>query len=321
MAGIDMTGWIMKEHNVPDSYLTVLEKTTKRSSRGEIIWKCQCECGKILELNGSEIRRGNVKSCGCKRYELQQKSNGNYLKPGTRFGRLIVLRLLPHNERGALKYECKCDCGKIVSVASYDLRRGATNSCGCLRRELLSKTWRKDLTGQHFGKILVLERLNDFGKAIYNCQCDCGKEFIVEGKYLTRSKEPYRSCGCNHKSIGENNIEKILKNNNFKYIRDKIYFKDLLNENGNIMRYDFILLENNQPYRLIEFDGEQHFHIINKGFMSGEEHFNRQQSSDNIKNQYAFSHNIPLVRIPYWERDNITLEMLFGDQYLVKEAA
>ena len=318
MAGINMTGWIMKEHNVPDSYLTVLEKTTKRSSRGEIIWKCQCECGKILELNGSEIRRGKTKSCGCKRYELQQKSNGNYLKPGTRFGRLIVLRLLPHEEKGVLKYECKCDCGNIVSIASRDLHRGATNSCGCLRRELLSKMWKKDLTGQRFGKILVLERLNDYGKAIYNCRCDCGQIFTVEGKYLTRSKEPYRSCGCNHKSIGEANIEKILKDNNFEYIRDKIYLKDLSNENGNIMRYDCILLKDDQPYRLIEFDGEQHFHIINRGFMSGEEHFNKQRNSDAIKNQYALSHNIPLVRIPYTERDKITIDLLMSDKYLVR---
>lgn len=34
---------------------------------------------------------------------------------------------------------------------------------------------------------------------------------------------------------------------------------------------------------------------------------------DKVKNEYALSHGIPLVRIPYWERDNITLEMLFGD--------
>ena len=74
---IDMTNWIMKEHGVKDSYLTVIEKTNKRSSKGEIIWKCQCECGKIVELNGSEVRRGKTKSCGCKRYELQQKRTTN----------------------------------------------------------------------------------------------------------------------------------------------------------------------------------------------------------------------------------------------------
>ena len=43
------------------------------------------------------------------------------------------------------------------------------------------------------------------------------------------------------------------------------------------------------------------------------------QKRDKEKNKYALSHNIPLIRIPYWERDNITLEMLLGDQYLIKE--
>ena len=36
------------------------------------------------------------------------------------------------------------------------------------------------------------------------------------------------------------------------------------------------------------------------------------------KFEWAAAHNIPLVRIPYCERDNITLDMLLGDQYLVR---
>ena len=42
------------------------------------------------------------------------------------------------------------------------------------------------------------------------------------------------------------------------------------------------------------------------------------QKRDKVKNDYALTHNIPLVRIPYWERDNITLDMIMGDQYLIK---
>ena len=41
------------------------------------------------------------------------------------------------------------------------------------------------------------------------------------------------------------------------------------------------------------------------------------EQRDLFRNQWAAAHNIPLVRIPYWERDNITLEMLLGDKYLV----
>ena len=44
------------------------------------------------------------------------------------------------------------------------------------------------------------------------------------------------------------------------------------------------------------------------------------QKRDKIKNEYALSHNIPLVRIPYWERDKITLEMILGSTYEVREA-
>ena len=43
------------------------------------------------------------------------------------------------------------------------------------------------------------------------------------------------------------------------------------------------------------------------------------QNRDKRKNQWAKEHNIPLVRIPYWERDKITLEMIMSDQYLIKE--
>ena len=47
--------------------------------------------------------------------------------------------------------------------------------------------------------------------------------------------------------------------------------------------------------------------------------FTTQEQRDEEKNQWAKRHNIPLVRIPYYERDNITLEMLLGDEYLYHE--
>jgi len=46
-----------------------------------------------------------------------------------------------------------------------------------------------------------------------------------------------------------------LIENNISFIHDKEYFKDLFGDN-NLLRYDFILLKDNIPYRLIEFDGE-----------------------------------------------------------------
>ena len=35
--------------------------------------------------------------------------------------------------------------------------------------------------------------------------------------------------------------------------------------------------------------------------------------------EYALKNNIPLIRIPYWERDNITLDIIMEDKYRVVE--
>ena len=68
---------------------------------------------------------------------------------------------------------------------------------------------------------------------------------------------------------------------------------------------------------MIEYDGETHFYFTNSGWNT-ELNFKKIKEHDKIKNEWAAAHNIPLVRIPYWERDNITLDMLLGDQYLVE---
>ncbi len=43
---------------------------------------------------------------------------------------------------------CKCTCGKVAEVEESSMRRGASKSCGCLRRELTSlRTRTHHLTG------------------------------------------------------------------------------------------------------------------------------------------------------------------------------
>ena len=71
---IDMTGWIMSEHGVPDSRLTVLYLAPKKS-KGENKWVCQCSCeqGTIFEVPGSRLRLGVTRSCGCLQKELARK--------------------------------------------------------------------------------------------------------------------------------------------------------------------------------------------------------------------------------------------------------
>ena len=57
---------------------------------------------------------------------------------GQRFGRLVVLGRVG-TIRGRSAWECVCDCGNTTTVASDLLIRGDTQSCGCLRRDLIRR--------------------------------------------------------------------------------------------------------------------------------------------------------------------------------------
>lgn len=54
----------------------------------------------------------------------------------------------------------------------------------------------------------------------------------------------------------------------------------------------------------IEYDGEQHFLKGCFGDTNGQVLLETQKR-DNIKTQYCLDNNIKLVRIPYWEFNNI----------------
>ncbi|RHO08431.1 AP2 domain-containing protein [Clostridium sp. AM22-11AC] len=57
-----------------------------------------------------------------------------------------------------------------------------------------------DLTGQRFGRLVVIERAGSRGgKATWLCQCDCGNQTVVIGGILRRGLT--KSCGCLSKAI------------------------------------------------------------------------------------------------------------------------
>lgn len=73
-----------------------------------------------------------------------------------------------------------------------------------------------DLTGQKFGKLTVIERVDDYVSpkgyraARWLCKCDCGSFKSVTGNSLKRHGT--KSCGCLCKEISRNHMEKVNKN-------------------------------------------------------------------------------------------------------------
>ena len=52
---------------------------------------------------------------------------------GKTYNQLTVLEYDCQTPSGQKKFRCQCSCGKFTSVASYDIRKGKTKSCGCLK--------------------------------------------------------------------------------------------------------------------------------------------------------------------------------------------
>ena len=79
----------------------------------------------------------------------------------------------------------------------------------------------KDMTGQRYGRLVVLERAeNDrHGNAMWLCQCDCGHKKIAMGQSLRAGKT--KSCGCLLSESSKKRLSKIVTNHG--YSGTKIY--------------------------------------------------------------------------------------------------
>ena len=288
--------------------LLVLEKAESRKKH--VYWKCLCDCGNICEQSSEYLKKqGLPRDCGCSKKINQKKKRQEEKETrliGQRFGRLTVIKRTDNKTKNNKCYYwlCQCDCGNLKEVPSEYLYSGHTQSCGCLKLD----SHLIDITGQRFGKLTVMNRESNIGTK-WICKCDCGNIKAIDGHNLRAGL--IQSCGCINYSIGEQNIKNILETNKIKYI------KEYCNSELQMKRFDFAILDSEEKIiRLIEYDGEQHYKSC-RWNQEGKDSLEQIQKRDEEKNEYAFSHNIPLVRIPYWERNNITLEMILGDKYLL----
>jgi len=71
---------------------------------------------------------------------IQTKSNSNKIPMlGKKFGRLTVLEEMGREKDGTILWKCICECGTVKIINGSSLRKGATRSCGCYNKELISK--------------------------------------------------------------------------------------------------------------------------------------------------------------------------------------
>ncbi len=144
----------------------------------------------------------------------------------------------------------------------------------------------KDLTGQKFGKLTVLERAPDkyypCGTKEYRwkCQCDCGNITIVATNHLKRKKHPTQSCGC---IVKKNAIKQLNKIHNGEYASHKEYNKyDLSGEYG----IGYTKYPNKEGINYFYFDLEDYNKIKNycwhfaRGYIEAWDYLNKDKNTN-----------------------------------------
>ncbi len=108
-------------------YLTVLFPTDKRR-RKDILWHCQCRCGKEVEVPAVLLKSGNTTSCGCLKPEILQYANR--YQGGTELRQSMTEVILnPDSASGYVGVQPKR--GKWAAYITY---KGKTHSLGTFSR-------------------------------------------------------------------------------------------------------------------------------------------------------------------------------------------
>ena len=121
--------------NVGEKYghLTILEDTGKRKKYGQVVWKCQCDCGNIVFRGQDSLYEsligGYTISCGCKRSrEIGQREKDN-----------------PVRKDKARKSLGQIDGTTMVGIGEQKLRKNNTSGVRGVGYDKQKKRWRARL--------------------------------------------------------------------------------------------------------------------------------------------------------------------------------
>ena len=201
----------------------------------------------------------------------------------------------------------ECPKGHVTNTITYERFRRGHRCKKCADKELGE---RRKHSYEYIKEYIenegyVLLSMEYYGANDY-ITLKCPNNHIYDTGTFGSFKQGYRCPHCNRVSKGEQRIMDFLDKFKVNYIHDKGYFQDL-SINNRPLRPDFII-EDKKIW--IEYDGGQHFKIVE--YFGGLMNLLDIKYRDKIKNQYAEENGWKLIRIPYWEFDNI-------EEILIKE--
>lgn len=193
----------------------------------------------------------------------------------------------------------KCPNGHITNTMTYGNFKAGHRCLKCYnletsKRQLIPFEERKEFVESFGFKILIKDSEYKDGSQKILLSCPEGHEFnMCMHDFQQGNRCPY----CNN-SKGEEKIKSFLECHNMEYIKEK-RFNDCRGK-AKPLPFDFYLPNYNC---CIEYDGKQHYHLNSYSFTLLD--LMNRKYLDNKKSKYCKDNNIKLIRIPYWDFDNI----------------
>lgn len=202
------------------------------------------------------------------------------------------------NNISYIKYECPKHGVHEMRVSNFISGKGCPDCVSDRTRERCKLSYDEaerrisDLGGKLINKYDYKSQYNRNLRIL--CPM-CGNEFTTSLVLFTQHGGQLCSSCYGTESIGEMKVRKYLEENGIKFTQEK-WFDDCRDLRP--LPFDFYLDDMNT---IIEFDGKQHYAEVS-GFSYTLEEVQRH---DAIKNDYCANAGINLIRIPYWDLDNI----------------
>lgn len=280
-----------------------------RGNNSNIKYKFKCDCGKEFEdyLSSAFLRKRGCGSCENidinKDFNLFHKSVLNSYNKFLNKLKKMNYKLLSEykNSSFPVKIECLKHNYKWETKPCYILNNfGMCEKCkeesrvtNKVKRQ--EKLFLNKINNDKFIK-LVGEFKGLYVKTKFKCST-CNNEWETKPMYYYFYDSRCPKCKA---SKGELSVMRYLEDKNIRY-KHEYSFNDLKGKGNRNYRFDFAILGPRGGVKaLIEFDGIMHYKkkMKNQNLLDGLER-------DRIKSDFAKRKNIKLIRIPYWDFDNI----------------